>query len=163
MFENSHLPIRLYQWLARFCSGFQSIFLLILRIIWGYQFFISGLDKLQDLDGFAKFLGELNIWAPQFHAYFVSIAEIVCGLLLLIGLLSRPAGLLLAIIMFTAYSTAHIHIFSFEIFRQPTIITMQKPFPFLITSLLVLFFGPGKFSFDHWALYSVNQKSKYPY
>lgn len=163
MFENSHLPIRIYRRFANLCSYFQSIFILVLRLIWGYQFFLKGLSKVQNISGFENFLIDLGFLAPTFSAYLVAYAELILGVFLLVGFLGRASSLVLAIIMFTAYSTAHVEVLTLEIFTNPIRFVQEAPFPYLFTSLVVLFFGPGIFSIDGWALRSVDKKENYPY
>ncbi|MEM8629077.1 MAG: DoxX family protein [Chlamydiota bacterium] len=163
MLEKSSFLIQIYQKFVRLLSSFQSIFLLIIRIIWGYQFFLSGWNKVGDIPGFARFLESLDIWAPVFHAYFVSYAEMILGLFLLFGLFSRPSALVLTIIMFTAYSTAHTDSFTLSLFKDPSIFAKETPFAYLFTSLIVLLFGPGLFSIDGWARRLIHYKEKYPY
>lgn len=163
MLEKSSIGIQIYQKFVWFVTCFQSLFLLIIRLIWGYQFLLSGWNKAGDIPGFTNFLMSLNIWAPEFHAYFVSYAEIILGFFLLIGLISRPSALVLTIIMFTAYSTAHADAFTLSLFKDPAIFAKETPFAYLFTSLTVLLFGPGLFSVDGWATRSIRRKEKYPY
>ena len=42
---------------------------------------------------------------PEFWAYFTAVFEIICGLLLLLGLFARIASIPLLIIMITAFIT----------------------------------------------------------
>ncbi len=88
------------------------------------------------------FLQSLGIPAPAVNAYFVSSLECFGGLLLIIGLASRPIALMVAISMFVAYWTADLEALT-SIFSDPDKFVKADPFPYLLTALIVLAFGPG--------------------
>jgi putative oxidoreductase len=139
------LPVRAYQFVI--CSGnfLQSILLLLLRITWGWQFFEAGRGKLAHLDSTAAFFGsKLHIPLPYFNAVLASCTETFGGLLLLIGLGSRLVSIPLIITMIVAYITA-------DRAKLAALDTFVKanPFPFLLTAVIVLCFGPGKLSVDY--------------
>ena len=81
------------------------------------------------------------------NAYFVSALEFGGGLLLILGLGSRLFALPLVIDMIVAYITADREAL-FSIFSNPDKFSAAAPFTFLIASLIVLIFGPGKASVD---------------
>jgi len=81
------------------------------------------------------------------NAYFVSALEFGGGLLLILGLGSRLIALPLVIDMIVAYITADREAL-FSIFSNPDKFSAAAPFTFLIASLIVLIFGPGKASVD---------------
>ncbi len=81
------------------------------------------------------------------NAYFVSGLECFGGLLLIIGLASRPIALMVAISMSVAYWTADLEALT-SIFSDPDKFVKADPFPYLLTALIVLVFGPGLFSID---------------
>ncbi len=144
------IVFRLYQKFVNFFSHFQSLFIFILRLTWGHQFFKAGYGKLSNLDPVIQFFTNLNIPFPAFSAGLVGTIECVGGILLMVGLVSRLTAFLTSIIMITAYSTAHLHVFSFSLISDPAPFVKEAPFPFLIMSLVVLIFGPGKIALDHW-------------
>jgi len=76
------------------------------RLTLAAVFIVSGWGKLQNLAKVTEFFGELGIPAPGFNAVLVSSAELVCGSLLLIGLLSRLASIPLIVTMTVAILTA---------------------------------------------------------
>lgn len=161
MFSNSFFNTiaKIYQWIISFFSNFQSIFIFLLRITWGYQFFLAGYGKLARIDHIAGYFTSLGIPAAGFNAYLVSSFEMIGGLLLIIGLASRLFSIPLIVIMFTAYSTAHIHILKgFAFITNPALLVNEAPFPFLLTSLIVLFFGPGKISIDGYLKRKLNEQ-----
>ena len=118
-----------------------------MRLYWGWQFLQTGWGKLTDIRKVVHFFTQLGIPAPALNAYFVSGLEFGGGLLLLPGLGSRLIALPLAVDMIVAYVTADREAL-FSIFSDPDKFTAAAPYTFLAASLIVLIFGPGKFSFD---------------
>ena len=145
------LADRYYRLLIRVSSNLQSPFLLAVRVYWGWQFMQTGWGKLTDLGKVVQFFTELGIPAPALNAYFVSALEFGGGLLLILGLGSRIIALPLVINMLVAYVTADREAL-FSIFSSPDKFTAAAPYTFLVASLIVLIFGPGKVSVDaFWA------------
>ncbi len=121
--------------------------LLAVRLYWGFQFAQTGWGKLHNLPKIVSFFASLNIPFPSFSAPFVSILELVGGILLMLGLLSRPIALLLAINMLVAYWTADREALM-SIFSDPGKFYVADPYTFLFASLMVLIFGAGLFAVD---------------
>ena len=80
--------------------------LLAFRAIWGWQFCVTGWGKLGNLGGTTEFFASLGIPMPGVNALFVSLLEVVGGLLLLGGFASRFIAMLLTGNMAVAYLTA---------------------------------------------------------
>jgi putative oxidoreductase len=137
----------LYGLLCRYASALQSPFLLVVRLYWGYQFAQAGWGKLQHLDNVVQFFTKLGIPAPAIQAPFVVWLEIVGGILLALGLGSRLLALLLAGDMLVAFVTADHDAFA-GFFSDPDTFVKATPCTFLIAALIILIFGPGKFSID---------------
>jgi putative oxidoreductase len=122
-----------------------------MRLTWGHQFILTSLNKLGRVEQIAEFFATLQFSHPLFLAYFVGYIELIGGFCLCVGFASRLAALPLAIIMLTALNTAHHSSIShFRFLFEPLHLVAQTPYPFLITALLVFFFGPGKISIDGW-------------
>jgi putative oxidoreductase len=124
---------------------FQSLLLLSFRLYWGFLFFIGGIFKLANMGSFGAFFGQLGLSTGL--AYIVAIFELICGILLFFGLLSRLAAACTTVIMFSAYIIAHPAQFH-SFFNDPQFFFSAPSFSFLIVSLVILFFGPGLFSID---------------
>ena len=69
------------------------------------------------------------------------------GILLIVGLGSRLIALPLVIDMIVAYIAADREALG-QVFSNPGKFYAADPFTFLLASLIVLIFGPGKFSLD---------------
>jgi putative oxidoreductase len=125
----------------------QSPMLLAIRLYWGFQFAQSGWGKFHNIAKIAGFFASLNIPFPAFNAHFVSGLELVGGILLMLGLFSRPIALLLAGNMLVAYWTADREALT-SIFSDPGKFYVADPYTFLFASLMVLIFGAGFFALD---------------
>ncbi len=136
-----------YAQFSRIASFAQSPFLLAVRLYWGWQSAQTGWGKLHNLPQITQFFTILNLPFPAFTAEFVAIVELVGGVLLILGLLSRFTGLVLAVNMFVAYWTAdHEALKSF--FSDPGKFYVADPYTFLFAALMILIFGAGFFSVD---------------
>ena len=140
---------KLYALLIRAASSLQSPFLLAIRLYWGWQFHQTGRGKLGNISKVIEFFTNLGIPAPALNAWFVSGLEFAGGLLLMVGLASRPIALLFVIDMIVAFLAADREALG-SIFSDPDKFYAAAPYTFLFASLIVLIFGPGKFSLDAW-------------
>jgi putative oxidoreductase len=138
---------RAYELLTAAASLLQSPFLLALRLYFFWQLFLTGKGKLSNIGKVSEFFASLGIPVPTLNAYFIGSLECFGSLLLIIGLASRPLSLLIVISMTVAYLTADFEAVS-SFFSDPDKFVKADPFPFWITALIVLIFGPGLFSID---------------
>lgn len=127
----------------------QPLLLLVIRLTWGWQFFVTGKGKLLNHGDIVGFFSSLSIPLPDFSAWLVGGLECFGGLLLLIGLFSRPVSLLLSITMTVAYlAVEDDRAKVLNMFHDPDPFLQADPFLFLLASVLVLAFGPGPLSAD---------------
>jgi uncharacterized membrane protein YphA (DoxX/SURF4 family) len=121
---------------------------LIPRLIVGLVFLSEGIQKFlyPEIVGAGRF-EKIGFAHSGFWASFVGFFEITCGILLLIGLLTRLAAIPLLIIMITALITT----------KLPTLINKgfwafahEYRTDFAMTMLLffLLYYGSGKYSID---------------
>jgi putative oxidoreductase len=137
----------LYALLIRVGNSLQSPFLLAVRLYCGWQFAQTGWGKLGDINKVTNFFTSLGIPAPALNAWFVSGLELVGGVLLIAGLGSRLIALPLVIYMIVAYVMADREALG-KVFSDPDKFYAAAPYTFLFASLMILIFGPGKFSLD---------------
>ncbi len=137
-----------YEGLVRVGESFQSILLFVMRLYWGFGFYQSGMGKFNDISKVTQYFQSLNIPFAEANAYIAASIETGGGLLLMMGLASRLAAIPLAVVMCTAYVTAHRPAL-LNIFNDPDTFLSQPPFLFLLTCLIVFAFGPGKCSIDY--------------
>lgn len=133
---------------AKKISSYGShVLILIMRLFWGWQFFQTGMGKLNHFDSTVAFFTDLGIPMPSLNAAMAGTTECVGGMLLLLGLFSRPTALALCGVMCVAYATADREAVV-NIFTNPDGFIAADPFHFLLTAVLVLTFGPGKIALD---------------
>ena len=121
--------------------------LLVIRFYWGWSFFLTGTGKLLNLEKTTVLFTELNLPLPKLNALMAGSAECVGGLLLMPGLGSRLVSVPLMATMGVAYATAHREELG-KIFSDTDKFTEAAPFLFLLASVIVFAFGPGKLSVD---------------
>ena len=139
--------VRCYKSFGDIASYAQSPFLLLIRLYWGWQFAQTGWGKLQNLPQITQFFASLGLPYPALTAHFVALLELVGGIMLILGLLSRFTGLVLSLNMFVAYWTAD-RVALKSIFSDPGKFYVADPYTFLFASLMILIFGAGLFSLD---------------
>ncbi len=132
----------------------QSIFLLVLRLYWGWQFFMAGTGKFSHMDKVVGYFTNLGIPLPQANALLVATTETMGGCLLIAGLASRLISIPLTITMIVAYLTAESAKLQ-KIFSDPTAFVSAVPCTFLLVCLVIAHFGPGKISLDYLILKKV--------
>ena len=137
----------MYGLLIRTASSLQSPFLLAVRLYWGWQFVQDGWGKLNHLAKVTDFSTSLGLPAPGLTAAFIGGLELAGGILLAIGLGSRLISMLLTGNMLMAYITADREAL-FSIFSDPDKFYGAAPYTYLFASMIVLIFGPGRFSLD---------------
>ena len=136
---------RVYTWL----NSIEWIARLAVRIALGIEFFGSGLGKLGRVSGLIQFFRSLGIPGAEILAPFVASTELVCGVLVAVGLATRPAAVMLCGVMTVAIVTAAApekHITAswhglLEFFYLPEVLL------FLLLAWIV-FAGPGRASLD---------------
>lgn len=122
--------------------------IILIRIIVGTVFLSEGIQKFlyPDALGIGRFI-KIGIPSPEFFAPFVGVVEIVFGLLILIGLLTRIAAIPLIINISVAIISTKIPILLNEGFWKMAH-EARTDFSMLIGSIFLLIVGAGKISID---------------
>lgn len=140
--------ITIYHAALDFLPWPQSLFLLFVRLVWGLGFCQTGWGKLSHFERTVGFFTDLGLPFPALNAGMAACTEMVGGFLLALGICSRLVSLPLIFTMIIAYLTAErdslVALFSsdYDKFFE------AAPWPFLFACLIVLLFGPGRFSLD---------------
>ena len=138
-------------------APFGSLVLLVLRLVWGWQFLTTGLGKLQNHARVTEFFTSLGIPLPGVNAWFIGGLEMIGGALLLLGLFSRPIALLLTGNMTVAYLTAERAAF-LGVFHDLDAFLKADAFWFWFVAVVVLTLGPGAISLDRLLANVIREK-----
>jgi uncharacterized membrane protein YphA (DoxX/SURF4 family) len=123
---------------------------LLVRLMVGGVFLSEGIQKFLFPDelGVGRFL-KIGIPAPHLMAPFVGVVEVSCGVLLLLGLLTRLVAVPLIIDMLVAIGTTKIPLFLQEGFWK-TAHEARTDYAMLLGTLFLLIAGAGPWSCDAW-------------
>jgi putative oxidoreductase len=116
---------------------------LVGRLAVGLLFMSTGWGKVHDIPKVTHFFQELGIPAPGFHAVLVGYSELVCGTLLVFGLLARLATVPLIVSMIVAILTAK----RSELHGLFDLIGFEE-FTYLCVLVIIAIIGPGRVSLD---------------
>lgn len=153
---------RIYGLVIKVGSNLQSLFILYLRLTWGHQFFLIGLDKLQNINSSVQLFSKLDVPSPFLHSFEIGLLELIGGSLLIIGFASRLIAIPLIFLMISALSMSHAEYFTnLKMITDPRLFAIEQPYPFLFTSLIVFLFGPGRISIDAWIKRWVDRQPRY--
>ncbi len=125
----------------------QSPFLLLLRIYFFWPLFQTGQGKLTNLGKISDYFASLGIPFPGVIAIITGLFETFGRLFLIVGLASRLTAIPITVILIVAYLTADFEEVS-KFFSDTDKFVKADPFTFLFAALIILIFGPGKFSLD---------------
>lgn len=118
----------------------QPLGLLGMRIALGAVMIVHGYPKVTGIHGVEKFFGAIGL--PWWSAYLSAGAEFFGGILIIIGLLTRPVALALLIDMIVAIDKVH---WKNGLAGQGN---YQLPMTLAAISLALLFFGAGPIALD---------------
>jgi putative oxidoreductase len=121
---------------SKFSMSCKEWGMFILRLVVGAVFIAHGWSKLQNLPMIVGFFGSLGL-AP-FFAYLVAWTEFVSGIALLVGIFTRLAGYLVAIVMVCAIYFAK--------FKMGFLGGYELELTLLASALALAWNGPGKVS-----------------
>jgi putative oxidoreductase len=123
--------------------------IIFIRLAVGLIFFTQGILKYIDPRMGALRFMRIGFPAPDFTAHFVGTFEIICGFLVLVGLLTRLASIPLLIVIMTAIATTKIP----ELFRHDQgfwfmVSDARTDFAMTMSLLFLIGVGAGAWSLD---------------
>tara|TARA_B100001248_G_scaffold261761_2_gene254131 strand:- start:938 stop:1363 length:426 start_codon:yes stop_codon:yes gene_type:complete len=118
--------------------------ILLARIALAVVFIKAGWGKFGRLDQVTGFFESLGIPFAGLQAPMVASLELLLGIFILIGFLTRMSSVVLSIIMVVALFTAH----AGEIDGIGALLS-QAPFLYILLFLILMGKGAGKYSVDH--------------
>lgn len=129
-------------------SRFGGVSPLVIRLVVGVVMAAHGYQKLTGGPAnFGGMLAQLGVPAPTLMAYVVTFVELVGGILLIVGLLSRWAGLLLTINLAVAVLMAKTNVGL--IAPQGGGAGAELDLALIAGFVAILLSGPGKLSLDY--------------
>ena len=123
--------------------------LAILRIITGLFAVYHGLEVFDNgkMNEYAKWEVINTLPAPVFMVFLGKVLELVTGVLLVLGLFTRIAAVILAVVML---------FICFKIGNGKFYYEDQHPFLFAMLAMVFFFTGPAKWSIDQYIIGSKN-------
>jgi putative oxidoreductase len=116
--------------------------LLLLRLWFGLVLSLThGLSKLGDLPRFIASVGRDGIPLPVLTGSFAAASEFLGGLLLALGLFTRPAGLAVFGTLFVAAVQVH---------ASDPFTKKEFALAYAMVALALAVGGPGRLSLDSW-------------
>lgn len=121
---------------------------ILIRLIVGCVFLSEGIQKFlfPEALGTGRFT-KIGIPAPEVLAPFVGVCEIVCGVLFLVGLLTRFAAVTMSINMLVAIATTKVPILLHDGFWKMAH-EARTDYAMLLGSIFLLVVGAGPWSVD---------------
>ena len=118
---------------------------LILRITLAVLILLHGIAKLQNGIDFISGM-VTNAGMPAIFAYGVYIGEVLAPILLLVGLFTRPAALIIAINMVVAIML--VHMAELWMLTKTGGWALELQGMFLFAAVTIALIGPGRYSLD---------------
>jgi putative oxidoreductase len=125
-----------------------SLSIFFIRLMVGTVFLSEGLQKFlfPAVRGGGRFL-KIGLPAPEFLGYFVGSFEVICGILILLGLFTRYAAVPLIVIMLVAIGSTKIPILIDQGFWEMAH-AARTDWAMLLGSLFLLINGSGQYTID---------------
>jgi putative oxidoreductase len=135
-------------WLQSLLRTSAPASVLLIRLMVGFVFFSEGVQKFlypasRGVERFEK----IGLPAPEALSYFVASFEIVCGVLLMVGLLTRLASLPTIAIMLVAIVTTKLPLLADAGFWEMAH-EARTDWAMLLGSVFLLMVGAGPLSVD---------------
>lgn len=122
---------------------------ILIRLMVGIVFLSEGIQKFlfPTIRGAGRF-EKIELPSPEFLGNMVGAFEIICGILILLGLFTRLASIPLIIIMLIALAVTKTDVFAEKGFWE-MMHASRTDWSMLLGSIFLFIKGGGKWSIDH--------------
>ena len=129
-------------------NALQNPFALLARLLMAALFLPAGISKIGGFAGTAGYIGSVGLPLPEVGAALAIVIEVVAPILLIIGLFTRPAALVLAVFTLVASMFFHAYwsVLADQQFMQSLL--FWKNIGVVGGLLAIAAFGAGAFSVD---------------
>ena len=122
----------------------ENIGKLLLRLTVALLMLPHGIAKLSGVEKIAGMLPSRGL--PEILAYMVYVGEIIAPVLLILGLFTRPAAVVVVINMIVAIFLVHAH--ELWAFGKTGGHALELQFFYLMSGIVIALIGPGAYSID---------------
>jgi putative oxidoreductase len=134
------MPMREQIMFVQSYSRAADVGLLLLRVFMGVALALAhGWDKVPPSARFVSRVDEMGLPAPELFAWLAAIAEFCGGVLLALGLFTRPVAM---------YVVAHFTVVVAVAHSGDTFAQREKAILFGMIALMYALVGPGRYSLD---------------
>jgi putative oxidoreductase len=137
----------LTQWCGaalRFLARWKDAGPLVVRLVFGYFWFETGLAKIQNLDGFTHRFVDWGVPFPEFSAALSAWTELIGGALIFLGLFTRLTAVPMIVNMIVAIALVVIK----NVSGLDDFVELDEVVYILIFFWLLMA-GPGRYSLDN--------------
>ena len=129
----------------RYLDRLQPLALFLMRLTLGCIMTVHGYHKVfGGLQHFAHMVGGMGL--PVWLGYVAAFAELLGGLLLIVGFFTRPAAIVVCIDLVVAIWKVHLHN---GLMGSPDHPGFEFPLAAATLAFALIFFGAGPISIDH--------------
>jgi putative oxidoreductase len=137
--------------MTRFGSDkIQDEVILIARILLMAIFLISGWGKLTNYEGAVAYMAETGVPLPPIAAIIAIVMEFFVGMIIVVGLYTRPLAIVLALYALATAFIGHHYWSMTGAVQADNMIHFYKNISILGGLLLLYVTGAGKYSIDAW-------------
>ncbi len=162
--HSDHPAIDLYNRFFKLVNYLRPLFLLLLRLVIGYQCAMAGYAHFRFFNKTAQtFATDYHLPMAKLNVLIAAGTELIGGILLMAGFASRLISIPLMINFTVAIIVSNIFDPDYgplirHFWNHQDVIIKDAAFPFLSTALIVFLFGPGCFSVDHFIKMHIKKK-----
>lgn len=137
--------IEFNQFLGITLERYKDIPTLLIRLTLAYGFFGPAMIKLKNTESIIEWFESISLPFPIINAYLATYTETVGFIFLALGFATRLISIPLMVVMFVAIKTVHLSN-GFEASNNG----FEIPLYYLIMLLILLIYGPRKYSLDYY-------------